>query len=146
MGYRMLKKDFVGSWQLIDYGTRLADGTRIEPLGGDPYGLGTYTVDGWMSAHLMRRDRASLGGARPALDQLGPGLLTATAAGYIGYAGRYTVDPTTNRVIHHVETAFIPDWVGTDMIREYEFADGILTLRPPALGGAASVLRWRRAI
>ncbi len=63
MEYRMLKKDFVGTWQLIDYGTRLADGTRIEPLGGDPYGLGTYTVDGWMSAHLMRRDRASLGGA-----------------------------------------------------------------------------------
>ena len=142
----MLKKDFVGSWQLIDYVTQLADGTRIEPLGGDPYGLGTYTADGWMSAHLMRRDRASLGGARPALDQLALDLLVATAAGYIGYAGRYTIDADAGRVIHHVETAFLPDWVGTDMIREYRFEDDILTLRPPAVGGMPSVLRWRRAI
>ncbi|WP_158258095.1 lipocalin-like domain-containing protein [Sphingopyxis lindanitolerans] len=141
----MLQEDFIGSWHLIDYVTQLADGTAVEPLGAAPYGLGTYTGDGWMSAHLMRRDRLSLGSARPALDRIAPDLLVATAAGYIGYAGRYTVDAVGGRVIHHVETAFLPDWIGTDMIREYRFADGILTLRPPAVGGAASVLRWRRA-
>lgn len=142
----MLNEDFIGSWQLIDYVTLLEDGTRIEPLGADPYGLGTYMAGGWMSAHLMRRDRAPLGSARPAFAQLAPGLLAATAAGYIGYAGRYTVDTRDHRVIHHVEAAFLPDWIGTDMIREYRFEDGILTLRPPAIGGMASVLRWRRAI
>lgn len=142
----MLNENFIGSWQLIDYVTRLADGTAIEPLGANPYGLGTYTVGGWMSAHLMRRDRPSLGSARPALDQIAPDLLVATAAGYIGYAGRYTVDAPAGRVIHHVETALLPDWIGTDMIREYRFEDEILTLRPPAVGGATSILRWRRAI
>lgn len=142
----MLKEDFVGSWQLIDYVTRLSDGTCIEPLGGEPYGLGTYTADGWMSAHLMRRHRSPLGSARPALDEVAPNLLAATAAGYIGYAGRYTIDADAGRVIHHVEAAFLPDWVGTDMIREYRFEDDILTLRPPAVGGTTPVLRWRRAI
>ena len=73
-------------------------------------------------------------------------LLAATAAGYIGYAGRYTIDADAGRVIHHVEAAFLPDWVGTDMIREYRFEDDILTLRPPAVGGTTPVLRWRRAI
>lgn len=141
----MLNEYLIGSWQLIDYVTRLSDGTQIEPLGAAPYGLGTYTADGWMSAHLMRRDRAPLGSARPALDQIAPDLLVATAAGYIGYAGRYTIDAPASRIIHHVETALLPDWIGTDMIREYRFADDILTLRPPAVGGAASVLRWRRA-
>lgn len=142
----MLIEDFIGSWQLIDYVTRLADGTQIEPLGAAPYGLGTYTADGWMSAHLMRRDRPSLGSARPALDRIAPDLLVTTAAGYIGYAGRYTIDAPAGRVIHHVETALLPDWIGTDMIREYRFEDGILTLRPPAVSGARSILRWRRAI
>lgn len=141
----MLKEDFVGSWQLIDYVTLLEDGTRIEPLGASPYGIGTYTEAGWMSAHLMRRDRRLLGHTRPALDRLPPGLLAETAAGYIGYAGKFSVDSEWSRIIHHVEAAFIPDWIGTDMIREYQFAEGILTLRPPAVGGASSVLRWRRA-
>ena len=140
----MLKENFIGSWQLIDYVTLLEDGTCIEPLGTSPYGIGTYTEAGWMSAHLMRSDRRLLGGARPALDKLPPDLIAETAAGYIGYAGKFTVDAHTRRVIHHVEAAFVPDWVGTDMIREYMFADGILTLRPPAVGGASSVLRWRR--
>ena len=141
----MLKEDFVGSWQLIDYVTLLEDGTRIEPLGASPYGSGTYTEAGWMSAHLMRRDRRRLGHTRPALDRLPSDLLTETAAGYIGYAGKFSVDSESSRIIHHVEAAFIPDWIGTDMIREYQFAEGILTLRPPAVGGASSVLRWRRA-
>lgn len=141
----MLRDDFIGSWQLIDYVTLLEDGTRIEPLGASPYGIGTYTDAGWMSAHLMRHDRRPLGSPRPALDRLPSDLLAETAAGYIGYAGKFTIDSESRRVIHHVEAAFIPDWVGTDMIREYQFAGGILALRPPAAGGASSVLRWRRA-
>lgn len=141
----MLIDDFIGSWQLIDYVTLLEDGTRIEPLGASPYGIGTYTDAGWMSAHLMRSDRRLLGGARPVLDKLPPDLLAETAATYIGYAGKFTVDSESRLVTHHVEAAFVPDWVGTDMIREYQFADGVLTLRPLAVGGASSVLRWRRA-
>lgn len=141
----MLRNDFIGTWQLIDYVSLLEDGTRIEPLGASPYGIGTYTEAGWMSAHLMRSDRQLLGNARPTLDTLPSGILVDTAAGYIGYAGRFSVDDEMRRVVHHVEVAFIPDWVGTDMIREYHFAKGILTLRPPAVGGASSVLRWRRA-
>jgi hypothetical protein len=144
MEYRILNEDFIGNWQLIDYVTTLADGTQIEPLGTLPYGLGTYTAAGFMSAHLMRNDRAMLGSARPALADIDPTLITAIAAGYIGYAGRYTIDRKTQRIIHHVEAALIPDWVGTDMIRDYRFEDGLLILRPPASAGTASVLRWRR--
>lgn len=141
----MFKESFIGSWQLIDYVTLLEDGTCFEPLGTAPYGIGTYTEAGWMSAHLMRSDRPLLGQSRPVFDRLSPELLAETATGYIGYAGKFTVDVHTRRVIHHVEAAFIPDWVGTDMIREFSFADGMLTLRPPAVAGASSVLRWRRA-
>ncbi|NIJ35937.1 hypothetical protein FHR22_000586 [Sphingopyxis panaciterrae] len=139
-----MNDDFIGNWQLIDYVTTLANGKRIDPLGALPYGLGTYTEAGFMSAHLMRRDREPLGSARPDLSQIAPDLLAATASGYIGYAGRFTIDRDGCRIIHHVETAWIPDWIGIDMIRDYSFEDDLLILRPPAAAGAASVLRWRR--
>lgn len=137
--------DLMGAWQLIDYVTLLEDGSRIEPLGSDPYGLGVYTAGGHMSAHLMRRERPAFGSARPALGEAPAETLLAAASGYIGYAGRYTVDHLAKQVIHHVETAFLPDWIGTDMIRDFRFDGGVLTLRPPAVSGAASILRWRRA-
>lgn len=141
----MLNEDFVGSWQLVDYVTHLPNGEWTEPLGPEPYGLGTYTAAGFMSAHLMRRGRTLLGNARPDPAAIEPGLLAATAAGYIGYTGRYAIDRNARRVVHHVEAAFLPDWVGTDMIRDYSFENGLLLLRPPAAAGAVSVLRWRRA-
>lgn len=139
-----MNDDFIGNWQLIDYVTTLADGKRIEPLGPLPYGLGTYTDAGFMSAHLMRRDRVLLGSARPDLSQVTPDLLAATASGYIGYGGRFTIDRDAHQIIHHVETAWLPDWIGTDMIRDYSFEGDLLILRPPAAAGTASILRWRR--
>jgi hypothetical protein len=141
----MTDEDFVGVWSLIDYVATAADGTIGHPLGADPYGVGIYTADGWMSAHLMRRDRAPFGnGRRPGVDPIDPETLAAAAAGYIGYSGRYTVDDVAGVVSHYVESSFIPDWVGTVMTRDYVFDMGVLTLRPPQRGSAMAVLRWRR--
>lgn len=141
----MLGLDFVGEWQLIDFVTVLADGRRIEPLGADPVGVGVYTRQGWMSAHLMRRDRAPFGeGCRPGVDAIESEILLGAAAGYIGYAGRWTVDHAARRISHHVEMAFIPDWVGTVLEREFAFEDGVLSLSPPAVRGVRSTLRWCR--
>jgi hypothetical protein len=141
----MTDEDFVGAWLLIDYVAQAADGTISHPLGTDPYGIGIYTAAGWMSAHLMRRDRIQFGGGRrPGVDAIDADTVVAAAAGYIGYSGRYTVDPVAKIVSHHVESALIPDWIGTVMAREYTFDGDLLTLRPPARGGVTATLRWRR--
>ncbi|MFC6336658.1 hypothetical protein GIR22_16645 [Pseudomonas sp. CCM 7891] len=141
----MPNENFIGVWQLIDYVVQMEDGTCLMPLGSTPYGVGIYTPDGWMSAHLMRNDRTPLGGKKPGVDAIPADILSLMVSGYIGYAGRYTVDHNAATVTHHVETALLPDWVGTKMVREFCFEREILVLRPPQVGGAASVLRWRRA-
>ena len=41
--------------------------------------------------------------------------------GVVAYYGTYTVDESTGRVIHHVEAASNPAWIGDDFIRWYRF-------------------------
>ena len=41
--------------------------------------------------------------------------------GVVAYYGTYTIDEATQRVIHHVESASNPAWVGDEFIRWYRF-------------------------
>ncbi|MBT9471685.1 MAG: lipocalin-like domain-containing protein [Pseudomonadota bacterium] len=137
--------NFVGTWELLSYEGRAPDGSVTHPLGEHPFGVGIYTADGQMSAHLMRAERTPFGGGRrPGVDVIAPDLIVAAAAGYIGYCGRYSVDADRRVVSHFVESALIPDWVGTVMPREYAFSGDQLILRPPPRGGLVTELRWRR--
>jgi hypothetical protein len=65
----------------------------------------------------------------------------------VAYFGRVTVDPGASKVTHHVEGASIASWVGTDLVRYYEFsADGKqlkLSLRN-AQGRITGTLTWER--
>jgi hypothetical protein len=45
----------------------------------------------------------------------------ATLSGMFTYFGRYTVDTVARRVSHQVEGAFLPDWIGVTLVREYRF-------------------------
>jgi hypothetical protein len=139
---------FFGSWELEKYSAILSDGVLSYPLGEAAVGWGTYSPDGRMSAHLMRSDREPFGaGRRPGVDDIAADLIVAAASGYIGYCGRYVVDPATQIVSHAVECALIPDWVGTTMVRSYTFiGDDQLILCPPPRGPVVSELRWRRCL
>lgn len=140
--------DFLGSWELLHYFATAGDGVVSYPLGEAAVGWGLYSPDGRMSAHLMRSDRGLFGaGLRPGVDEIAPDLIVAAASGYIGYCGRYFVDPEAQTVSHAVECALIPDWVGTTMVRHYTFlGDDELILRPPSRGPVISELRWRRRL
>jgi hypothetical protein len=67
-------------------------------------------------------------------------------ATFLAYAGRYTVVGDT--VVHHVEVASVPNWVGTDLERSMAFRGKQLMLRNAAasLGGQAQAfeLVWER--
>jgi hypothetical protein len=137
-------RSLVGTWRLVDW-TASIDGVQTRPFGGRAEGLLTYTEDGWMWATLQRAGR----------DPLGTGTLAAAtaeqrasaAAGFLSYAGRYTVDG--DRVRHHVEVSLFPDWVGDDQERLIDWIDGDLVLStPPATTASGREviqrLRWRR--
>ncbi len=52
------------------------------------------------------------------------------AAGYLAYAGSYTLDGMT--VTHHVEMSLFPNWIGTDQVRAIAILEnGDLELSTP---------------
>ena len=73
------------------------------------------------------------------------------AAGYLAYAGTFDVDESNSAVIHHIQTARVPNWVGNDFKRKVILDGDKLELRALALslvGGEMRLVRvlWERAL
>jgi hypothetical protein len=134
--------ELVGTWQLVSF-ERHAGGDVSYPMGRDARGYISYDPTGWMSVQIMRGDRAPLAGggaAEGTLDEL-----RATVAGYLGYAGTYTVDRAAGTVTHQIGLHLLPNGVGTTLVRRYEVAGDRLVLHtsaPGAPGGGR--LTWQR--
>ena len=142
-----LHERLVGSWVLESYEARDPDGAVHEPFGPAPVGLLVYGADGRMAVQAMdpRRPRWT----RDASEDQRRAERTAAADGYIAYAGRFEVqDGEEPVVVHHVETSFVPNWVGRPQRRAVALDGDRLRLTAPALnvGGRAAVpvLTWRR--
>jgi len=116
---------FLGAWELVDWRATDGDGNVRFPYGEDAQGQITYTADGHMSAHLMR----------PPEDP------TDAPEQYLGYWGRFTVDPAARTVTHHVIGSDQRNWIGSNQVRGFEFVGGdrlILSL-------GTNRLTWARA-
>jgi hypothetical protein len=124
---------FVGTWKLLSFETRREDGVVIDASRRDWSGYIMYTGDGYMCATLFAPNRRKFNTP----DVLGGTIeeKVAAADSYVSYYGRYEVDE--DRVIHHVEASFFPNWVGVDQVRFYGFDGDRLTLRtaPMPVGG-----------
>ncbi|MDB9372173.1 lipocalin-like domain-containing protein [Nodularia sphaerocarpa] len=156
----MNKKNFVGTWKLVSWETKSADGKIIHPFGENPIGYITYTESGYMSATIMKPHRlnievssADLMNARRIF--LKPWLLITAgkyikaiirylqaSANYVSYSGKYEIQAET--VIHDVEVSLIPDWIGTKQEREFKFIGDKLVLVTPPIGGNPQSLTWER--
>jgi hypothetical protein len=134
----------VGTWRLVLWENRSADGRITYPLGKDAEGLIVYGDDGYMFVAIMRARRAPF----DAGDLLrGSAEEKAQAAEtYVSYCGRYDFDG--DRVVHHVKLSLFPNWVGVDQERLVEIAGDRLTLstRPILLEGTEQTahLVWKR--
>ena len=138
----------VGTWKLVSIDERDADGKPVTPLdyGPAPIGIIMYDASGHMSAQAMRRDR-------PRLDTEDVHRVPAEQAkqafaGYNGYFGTYTVDERAGTVVHHVEGALTPNWVGNDQRRRFTLTGDKLVLEPPPFQAAGQQrtrkLTWQR--
>ena len=141
-----------GAWSLVRWEITYEDGRATTyPFGSDATGLIVYTHDGTMSACIARVGRATLSSASvrsaPESERL------SAFESYFQYAGPYAVRTHEGRaqVVHHVTHALNPNFVGTDQIRNMDFAaDGTLTLSASDLVPGTAVMRhhrliWRRA-
>jgi hypothetical protein len=134
----------VGTWRLISFQGRNANGDCRPALGENAQGLLVYTADGHMIAIL------SEAGRRPfnSRDVRGgtPEEALAAVNSYVSYSGRYEVDGDT--VTHHVELSLFPNWVGEDQTRRLRITEDKLILNTPAFSVSGSEwtfeLIWER--
>ena len=94
-------------------------------------------------------DRARDGGA-PMKVEVGVGNAQSVRAAYIGYIayfGSYEVSPDGTRVVHHVEGALNPEWVGGEQVRALRFDGDRLVLSADVRKSVDTVthtLTWER--
>ena len=140
-----LKGALVGTWTLVSATETTEKSERSDAFGRDPIGFLTYTADGRMMGIISYARRKPLSVpdsvAAPAEER------AEAFATFGAYAGTYTLE--TDRVIHHVDAAWLENWVGTDQIRILaKLQDDQLILRTnPYLSRGRTVtaeLVWQR--
>lgn len=134
-------KELIGNWGLLSYVTEAPDGTTGKPY-GDAIGRLSYDGNGNMAGHVMRPGRSPVVHGETGLAEV-----RAAYAGYIAYFGTYEVNADRDTVIHHVEGALNPAWIGGDQVRNLRF-DGELLVLSTDVPKAGTLIRhtltWRR--
>ncbi len=132
----------VGAWSLSSYELRLKpSGTITTPLGPHPVGRIIYEANGQMSAQLMRPGMMAFASNDPlrASDE------EAALAwrNYIGYWGTYTIDARAGIITHHIEGAWLTNWVGQNQARAFQLSGDSLSLDADSAAWHAH-LTWKR--
>jgi hypothetical protein len=114
----MEQQSILGAWRLISIYAKADDGDVFKPYGDDPSGILIYTADGNMAAVLMRQGRPNFESADPLNGS--PAELKAAFEGFDAYCGTFDLDIAKGTVIHHVDAARFPNWVGSDQLRHFQ--------------------------
>jgi hypothetical protein len=136
-----IKRQLVGSWQLISWEERSADAVN-HPLGPDAVGQIIYTEDGRMSAQLMCRgvERfASEDWRQATTEEKSRGW-----SGYFAYFGTYSIDLQQRTVVHHVEGSWFPNLLGSDQVRRFRFKGDRLILDADTQWGQVHIV-WAKS-
>ena len=111
----------LGTWNMVSWTREIvATGETSDAIGPNPIGYIAYHADGRMMALVLKRDRPSLSGIAPT-DAEKVNLFDTMLA----YSATYTVEG--DRVVHHVDAAWNPAWLG-DLIRPYRPNGDTLTI------------------
>ncbi len=135
----------VGSWKLVSFHSQDSSGQTAYPFGKDAQGRLIYEPDGRMAVQLMNPNRPGFTSDDPLVTSETE--VRAAFGGYTAYYGTYSVNPDERTITHRIEAALLPNWVGTDQRRHFEFDGKYLTLKGPLrLGGVQGVvsLVWER--
>ena len=122
------RKRFIGMWKLISGESKdQVTGKVLYPWGKNPFGRLLYDEAGRVFVQLMNPGRRSVGGmsnrgAAAAIASLSADDMRDMLTGFNAYFGTFDVDQAAGTVIHHLQSALIPSWVGSDQRRRYEFS------------------------
>jgi hypothetical protein len=139
--------EFVGVWKLVSCEYRnTTTGEVSYPYGTNPVGRITYDPAGRMSALLMNPGRRAIGSPTRRIDvrSASPGEMREILSGFNAYLGTFHVDEASHTVIHHVQAALIPSWVGSDQRRTYKFVNRDQLILSAPLDQNVSRVVWQR--
>ena len=137
--------NLAGTWKLISFHSKDSSGQTTYPFGKDAQGRLIYEPDGRLAVQLMNPNRPRFASDDPLVTSEAE--VRAAFDGYTAYYGTYSVNPDEQTIVHHIEVALLPNWVGTDQLRHFEFDGKYLTLKGDLLlGGIQGVvsLVWER--
>ena len=136
---------FAGTWKLVSFHSQGLDGEIVYPLGKDAKGRLHYEAGGRMAVQIMnpKRPRFSLG------DPLRSSESEVRAAfdGYVAYYGTYSVNEDAGTMVHYIEAALLPNWVGTEQLRHFDYDGKFLVLKGPlTMDGVKGIVNlvWER--
>ena len=115
-----------GRWKLLTAEDVRADGTVARyPWGRKP--VGAIVVEGgYCYVQIMSGDVPAFIDGKPIGQQMTAALLST----YIAYSGACTIDDKEGSVSLKVDSAWRPDYVGTDQKRFFKFDNGKLIFGP----------------
>ena len=127
-----IKQKFQGDFELVSYFQFPEQG---DPIDMNYVGRLSYDAFGNMAGLGMPRDLPERNRANE-----------ERVTGGFGYWGKVSFDLEHSLVIHHVEgSPMVPEWVGGDNIRHFEFSDGLLKLSlKNSEGRTTGTLSWRK--
>ena len=131
----------IGTWRLVSYETEEPGGRRGQPY-GQAVGRLSYDENGNMAGQVMRPGRADVSLGEGSAQQV-----RAAYLGYIAYFGTYEIAPDGKSVVHHVDAALNPAWVGGDQVRALRFEGERLVLSAAVAKSGDTVthvLTWER--
>ena len=115
-----------GRWRLLSAEDIRADGTVARlPWGKRP--IGAIVVEGgYCYVQIMSSDVPAFTAGKPIGEQMTAALLST----YIAYSGACTINETEGSLNLKVDSAWRPDYVGTDQKRFFKFDNGKLIFGP----------------
>ena len=119
-----MRNHFIGYWRLTKWEATLDGAFHSFPFGEKAEGELLYSENGRMFASLSRAERPQFEFAN--LRKATPEERKSAVDTYVSYSG--TFDIVGNTVQHHVEYSLLPNWQGTDLVREFKFSNNQETL------------------
>ncbi|MFN8061161.1 MAG: lipocalin-like domain-containing protein [Vicinamibacterales bacterium] len=134
------RRAVVGTWELVEHKTTMANGEVRRNYGTAPKGLFVFSADGRATVQILDSTRPSTPAASASDDDV-----KALMRTYLAYFGTFDVDPAKHMITVHTTSDLNPANTGADQIRFYEIEGDTMYLQPPAASnGSQSRITWRR--
>ena len=142
----MNSDQLAGTWKLVSFEFRAADGRVFKPFGDEPKGVIIGDKLGNVAAQVMASGRKNF--ASQDVGKATPEEALAAMSSYVAYFGRASVDEKGGKITTRVIGSLIPNWTGGDQVRLFKFSGDRLILSTPPMplygATATGVLEWEK--